>query len=166
MKEKKEQNNKLVKEITKYGIAGVFNSILGITIMYVQVELLDILFELALVINYTIGYFTNYILNRKFTFKSKGNKKDQMKAAILVYIVSFLMQFLVVMYFQKLQLEFVVSISNHIYNLTPTFIVDIIGKERYLRIIDEKMLLTCLGIVIFATFNFSLSRAFTFKEKK
>lgn len=166
MKEKKEKGVQLLKELTKYGLAGILNSLLGFVILYVQIEILDVQIFIANIINYTIGYFTNFYLNRKFTFKSKGNAKNQMKVAILVYLVSFLMQFCTILYLDEEQMHHVVSISHKIYELTPSLIIDILSPERYHRIIDAKMLLMYLGIVIFATFNFSLSRAFTFKEKK
>ena len=96
MKEKKEQ--KLSSQLLKYGVAGVLNSIFGILLFNFQIKFLNINDEIANIINYTIGFFTSFYLNRKFTFKSDGSAKKEMKVSVLFYIASFAFQYALFLY--------------------------------------------------------------------
>ncbi len=167
MKEKKEQKeDTLLSQLLKYGVAGVFNTILGFVILYVQLELLEVNFYLANVINYGIGFFTNFYLNRKFTFKSDGSAKKEMKVSILVYLASYALQFALITYLKDEQSSAMIFCSELGYKLTPEFVISIVGEERIMRILDTKMIIMYWGIVVFALSNFILNRTFTFKKKK
>jgi putative flippase GtrA len=154
----------LLKELFKYGLAGIFNTLLGLVLIYVQVELLLIDLNIAMVINYTIGFFTNFYLNRKFTFKSKGPAKKEMKISVLVYVFSFLMQFAFVNILINNQRWIVEGISDLIHKLTPEFAVSILTIERFNRMTDPKLIAIAFGIVVFAVLNFSLNKMFSFNH--
>jgi len=156
----------LVKELLKYGLAGVFNTLLVLILIYVQVELLLIDLNIAMVINYTIGFFTNFYLNRKFTFKSTGSAKKEMKVSVIVYVFAFLMQFTFVNILIKHQRWIVEGISKLIFKLTPDFMLNILTIERFNRMTDPKLIAIAFGIVIFAVLNFSLNKMFSFNQKK
>lgn len=164
MKEKKEQ--KLSSQLLKYGVAGVLNSIFGILLFNFQIKFLNINDELANIINYTIGFFTSFYLNRKFTFKSDGSAKKEMKASILVYIASFAFQFALFTYLKYEQMPAMEFLSELGYYLTPQFIINIFGEKFIKYIFDPEMFLLYWGIIAFASLNFSLNRMFTFKKKK
>ena len=156
----------LVKELLKYGVAGVFNTLLGLVLIYVQVELLLIDMYIALVINYTIGFFSNFYLNRKFTFKSNGSAKKEMKVSVMVYIFSFLMQFTFVYILKEQQYWILEGLSNFAHQLVPDFMVQMLTVERFNRMTDPKLIAICFGIVIFAVLNFSLNKMFSFNQDK
>ena len=156
----------LVKELLKYGVAGVFNTLLGLVLIYIQVELLLINLNIAMVINYTIGFFTNFYINRKFTFKSTGSAKKEMKVSVLVYVFAFLMQFAFVNILIYNQRWIVEGISKLIYKLSPNFVIDILTIERFNRMTDPKLIAISFGIVIFAVLNFSLNKVFAFNQKE
>ena len=155
-----------LKELFKYGLAGVFNTLLGLVLIYIQVELLEINMYLAIVINYAIGFFTNFYLNRKFTFKSEGSTKDEMKISVLVYVFSFLMQYGFVYILERNQRWIVEGIASIIFDLTPNFVIDILTLQRFNRMTDPKLIAIAFGIVVFATLNFTLNKVFAFKPKK
>ncbi len=59
-------------------------------------------------------------------------------------------------------------LSDLIYKLTPDLIINIINineKARFLRLTDPDLILMCCGIVVFAGFNFSLNKIYTFRQK-
>ncbi|MEY3451529.1 MAG: GtrA-like protein [Bacteroidota bacterium] len=156
----------LVKELLKYGLAGVFNTLLGLVLIYIQVELLLIDMYIALVLNYAIGFFTNFYLNRKFTFKSNGSAKKEMKVSVMVYVFSFLMQFTFVYILKEKQYWILEGLSNLTYQLTPDFVIQFISEVRFKRMTDPKLIAICFGIVVFAVLNFSLNKMFSFNQKR
>ena len=156
----------LVKELLKYGLAGVFNTLLGLVLIYIQVELLLIDMYIALVLNYAIGFFTNFYLNRKFTFKSNGSAKKEMKVSVMVYVFSFLMQFTFVYILKEKQYWILEGLSNLAYQLTPDFVIQLISEVRFKRMTDPKLIAICFGIVVFAVLNFSLNKMFSFNQKR
>jgi putative flippase GtrA len=119
-----------------------------------------------MVINYTIGFFTNFYLNRKFTFKSTGSAKKEMKVSVLVYVFAFLMQFAFVNILIYNQRWIVEGISKLIYKLSPNVVIDILTIERFNRMTDPKLIAISFGIVIFAVLNFSLNKVFAFNQKE
>ena len=151
---KQGRKKKLAKELFKYGLAGVFNTMLGFMILYLQLEILHVNKYLANIINYSIGFFTNFYINRYWTFKSKGNAKNEIKSSILVYIFSFSAQFVFVYFISKTNMWAMNALSDLTYTLTPDFLINFIDRARFLRLTDPDLILMCCGIVIFAGFNF------------
>ena len=73
------KNNKLIKQILRFGIVGVIATLVDYIVLIICKELLGIQVLVSTAIAFTISVIFNYILSIKWVFdvdKSKSNKKN------------------------------------------------------------------------------------------
>lgn len=87
--------NKLVKffvQGVKFGLVGILNTLITMVVFYLLNTLLGVWYIIANPIAYTVGFTNSYIMNRIWTFKSKGSVKEQSIPFLLVFGTCFLLQ--------------------------------------------------------------------------
>lgn len=146
----------------RYGIAGVFNTFIGLVIVYVLKDHVGI--RLANLFNFGIGMVINFFTTKKFTFKSQGNTKQQGSYFFVIFLLCFCLSFggINLLLWEKSIINAISSFSRSIF---PEFLIDIITSKRFLGITSPEMIATYCGIVVFAAFNFSLNKFITFKKQ-
>lgn len=148
-------------QIMRYGIAGIFNTFIGLVIVYVLKDHVGI--RLANLFNFGIGMVINFFTTKKFTFKSNGDTKQQGSYFFVIFLLCFCLSFggINLLLWEQTTIT---SVSNFSRSIFPEFLIDLITSRRFLSITSPEMIATYFGIVIFATFNFSLNKFITFKK--
>ncbi|QCT99180.1 GtrA family protein [Campylobacter hyointestinalis subsp. hyointestinalis] len=84
------------KEITKFAIVGIINTIIGLTIIYVLIYLRFNDYT-ANLFGYVIGIFFSYILNKFYVFNNLRNNINfkEIIIFIIIFIFSYLMNIVI-----------------------------------------------------------------------
>jgi putative flippase GtrA len=75
--------------IFKYISIGLLNSILGLSVIIICVNILNINYNISYFIGYIIGLINSFILNKKYTFKSSAPWKEEIIQFINVFLISY-----------------------------------------------------------------------------
>lgn len=78
----------------KYGIIGVFNTLVGFGIIFF-LFFLGVYPELSNFIGYVIGFFVSYFLNKKYNFKSENSHKKDLPKFLLSMSLAYILNLLV-----------------------------------------------------------------------
>ncbi|CUU68061.1 GtrA family protein [Campylobacter hyointestinalis subsp. hyointestinalis] len=118
------------KEITKFAIVGIINTIIGLTIIYVLIYLRFNDYT-ANLFGYVIGIFFSYILNKFYVFNNLRNNINfkEIIIFIIIFIFSYLMNIVILnislnyftSYVAQFFAIFVYTIFNFILNKFITF---------------------------------------------
>lgn len=76
---------KSIEELIKYGVYGVFTTGINL-ILFVVFKEIGMYYLVANTVSYIIAVVINYVLNRKFVFKTAGNTKQQAKEEFLKFV--------------------------------------------------------------------------------
>jgi len=80
----------------KYGIIGVFNTLVGYGLTF-YLFYIDVFPELANLLGYVVGFFVSYYLNKKFNFKSKNSHRDDLPKFIISMSIAYIVNLIVFM---------------------------------------------------------------------
>ncbi|WP_350310517.1 GtrA family protein [Campylobacter hyointestinalis] len=118
------------KEITKFAIVGIINTIIGLTIIYILIYLRFNDYT-ANLFGYVIGIFFSYILNKFYVFNNLRNNINFKEIIIflIIFIFSYLMNIVILnislnyftSYVAQFFAIFVYTIFNFILNKFITF---------------------------------------------
>jgi putative flippase GtrA len=151
-----------IKQLIRYIIAGVFNTCIGLTLVYLLKDHIGI--EWANIVSSAIGLFTNFITTKLFTFKTKGgNTAKQGSSFFIVYATGFTLMFSTLK-FLLWQKTIINNLSTFAHNISPQFIEELITTKRFMSITSPEMIATYFGVVVFSSINFSLNKFITFKK--
>lgn len=84
---------KLIGEMFRFGIVGVFNTLLGLALTFTFYNALHWNYWVASGVSYTIGSVISYFLNKKLTFKVGGDDKKYVIRFALNIIVCYLLAY-------------------------------------------------------------------------
>lgn len=84
-----------MKQFFRFLTVGVFNTVLGYCVIFACMYLAKMPPESSNVAGYAVGLFASYILNRKYTFNSKQNRKSEIIRFLVVFVVAYALNFLV-----------------------------------------------------------------------
>jgi putative flippase GtrA len=76
-------------QFLKFGIVGLFNTLLGYAVIFSCMYLLKLSPILSNVLGYMVGLVVSYVLNRQFTFENKSKSKLQILRFLIVFAVSY-----------------------------------------------------------------------------
>lgn len=93
------------KKMLKYLSIGIVGTIIDFCVLFLFTDILNIFYLFSVVISYTIGVSTNFLLNKKYTFKSKTNFVKTIKTFSSYYLVS-LSSLLIILVFMSFFVEF------------------------------------------------------------
>lgn len=130
----KEKYIGLIRQMIKYGLVGVINTLITAVIIFVMMNGFGISLKISNAVGYIAGFINSFILNKLWTFKQ--NELSAYRQFIRFGAV------FAVCYF--IQLGFVV------------LMVDEIGIEKNIA--------TLIGMVIYTLIGFILNKIFTFKK--
>jgi putative flippase GtrA len=72
----------------RYGIVGAIATAVDWGSFYISAYLLNLYYQISLVISFVLGTLSNYILNRTITFKSKTKNKAQIAVHFGISLIS------------------------------------------------------------------------------
>ena len=91
-------NNKqkeFLYQAIKFGIVGVFNTLLTLLIIWICLRLFHWSDNVSNVVGYAFGVINSFIWNKKWTFSYKGKLSTSFIKFVIVFLVSYLIQFCV-----------------------------------------------------------------------
>lgn len=129
-----EANNKqkeFIYQAMKFGIVGIINTLLTLFIIWICLRLFHWSDTVSNVLGYIFGVINSFIWNRKWTFSYKGRLSTSFIKFIVVFLVSFIVQFGVLQlllkylhtdnYYCHLLAMVVYSVINFVLNKIFTF---------------------------------------------
>jgi putative flippase GtrA len=84
-----------LREAIRYGLVGVLNTLVGFAAFSFCLYVLRLDPGLSDVLSYIVGLANSFFWNRRWTFNSRGRATRQLLPFIVVFAVSFLVQYLV-----------------------------------------------------------------------
>ena len=106
------------RQLFKYSIVGIFNTAIGLSVIYFVFNVLNLNYVLANIIGYACGLVNSFIWNKKWTFKSSQHYSKEIIPFLVVFGISYTANLLTVILF----VEFI--------NIHPN-IAQIIGIAAY-----------------------------------
>jgi len=80
----------IFRQLFKYSIVGVFNTALGLGIMYILYNLFECNYVIANIIGYACGLVNSFIWNKKWTFKSSMHYSKEIIPFLVVFAISYI----------------------------------------------------------------------------
>ena len=74
---------------------GVFNTMLGYSVIFACMYLAKMSPESSNVAGYAVGLVASYVLNRRYTFNSKQNERNEIIRFLAVFVVAYALNFVV-----------------------------------------------------------------------
>ena len=94
-------------QIGRYLLAGGANTIIGFSLILFFLEYVKLSAHYSNGLSYSITFITSYLLHRRFTFRSNGEKRDEIPRFILIYIGAYIANYVAL----SLSLEILSQIS-------------------------------------------------------
>lgn len=131
----------LFEEVLHFGVIGVFNTLLGWCLTFGFYNLCHMNYWVSSITSYTIGSFVSYFLNKKFTFKVKGDTKKSAFRFVINIVICYALA----------------------YGIAKPLAMAALGA--YSKTVQENVALL-VGNILFVFFNFFGQKLFVFKKKK
>jgi len=109
------------KKIARFLLVGLFNAILGYSLIIVLYTLLNLNLYLSNFIGYLFGLIISFILNRNFVFKAKGEILAPFIKFVFSFFISYFLNIFVIYIsteFIKLNYYFSLLIASLIYSIS------------------------------------------------
>jgi len=74
---------------SRFAIVGVLNGIIGLGTIYAAYNIFHINYKLSNILGYTLGLINSFILNKKWTFKSKRDPRLEILLFLVMFGVSY-----------------------------------------------------------------------------
>ena len=138
-------DRKTALQIIKYGLVGVFNTLLTLATIYICKSLIGISPMVSNVIGYIVGLINSFIWNKNWVFRSdKGYTREAVKFAV-GFGGSFALQFVIVY-----SLSYHSALGSMLWHIGP------IAVSGY-------GVATIIGMVFYTVANFLYNRFVTFR---
>lgn len=134
----------MLLQLIRFGIVGVINTLLTLTVIFVCKSLLGVNIYVANALGYGVGLLNSFVWNKRWVFKSDGRYRREAVKFLVGFAVCYLAQFAVV---------YVLSSSNFV-----TVEVSVLGF-----VISGYGIATLIGNVMYTLCNFIYNRLVTFR---
>ena len=132
-----------IRQIFKFGLVGILNTVVGTTIMFLAYNVLNLGYWLSSALNYIVGSVLSYFLNKYFTFGSRRRSNMEVIRFLINILLCYLLAY-------GLALPFVRSFI---------FAIGICLEKQLL----EQISMIC-GMCFFIFLNFFGQKLFVFKK--
>ena len=82
------------RQFFKYGIVGVVNTLITLAAIFILMEFIGVHYVAANAVGYILGFINSFIMNKIWTFESKGNTSKEILSFVLIFLVSYAFQLL------------------------------------------------------------------------
>jgi putative flippase GtrA len=152
-------DKKFFIEAFKYGIVGIFNTLVTAVVIWLMMHALFHTYEgnnvpvhiisISNIAGYIAGLINSFIWNRKWTFKSETSWKKDFIRFIIAFLICYIPQLLIVnlLNYYMLIPEITFTLFRHTYTITSAY--------------------TCqlAGIAFYTIMNFLCNKYYTFKKR-
>lgn len=84
-----------MKQFFRFLTVGVINTVLGYCVIFACMYLAKMSPEVSNVAGYAVGLIASYVLNRKYTFNSKQNRRNEIIRFLAVFVVAYASNYVV-----------------------------------------------------------------------
>ena len=84
--------NESILQLVKFGIVGVFNTLITAIVIWVMLKKLGASDYVSNIVGYMLGLINSFIWNRKWTFESKTNIASTFFKFIITFAICYLLQ--------------------------------------------------------------------------
>ena len=84
--------SKIFRQFIKFGLVGILNTLITLTIIFLFMKVLKASYILSNVVGYILGFINSFILNKIWTFKSKGHVGKESFYFIVIFLVCYSIQ--------------------------------------------------------------------------
>lgn len=147
------------EKLIKFALVGVLNTIVGVAINLVALNVLHLPFIWAGVLNYLPTSVMSFFLNKHFTFKSKGDVKKEAVRFGLNVALCFTLAYGIA---EPLTHSVLQNASEEFFEFVRSATGGILTQKD--SIVDN--VATLVGMGFFVLFNYTGQRFFTFKDEQ
>lgn len=108
---KKYKNKKMFAEIIKFGIVGVLNTLIDLTVFIILNKYWGVYSVIAQVVSYSFGFVNSFILNKNWTFNNNSTtNRSELFRFLLINLLSLGITTITIFIFvEKLNLDAILS---------------------------------------------------------
>jgi putative flippase GtrA len=141
----------MIKQAVKYGIVGGGNTLISLAIIWFMTKRLGCTEAFSNIVGYLIGLINSFLLNRWWTFRSKGNMLGSALKFFFVFAACFSLQFGILL-----------LLNRHCPYNPPLYSY----FEPVLKIfkIDTLFYIQMISMVIYTITNFLINKYYTFNK--
>ncbi|VWX60473.1 GtrA family protein [Burkholderiales bacterium 8X] len=77
-------------QLLRYGLVGVLNTGLGYAVIFLSMGVLDWRPVPSNIAGYAVGLIVSFLLNKNFTFRSRGPARGELKRFLLIFGLAYL----------------------------------------------------------------------------
>ena len=144
--------------VIKYGIVGVFNTLLTAVTIWVMMywvfqagkeeNVSPVVITISNITGFIAGLINSFFWNRKWTFQSKNRWEKEFIKFITAFLICYIPQLFLVNFLNTALSgpDFLFTIGNYTFNISIAYICQLIG------------------IVFYTSINFLLNKYYTFKQ--
>ena len=82
-----------IRQIFKFGLVGILNTVVGTTIMFLAYNVLNLGYWLSSALNYIVGSVLSYFLNKYFTFGSRRRSNMEVIRFLINILLCYLLAY-------------------------------------------------------------------------
>ena len=132
-----------IRQIFKFGLVGILNTVVGTTIMFLAYNVLNLGYWLSSALNYIVASVLSYFLNKYFTFGSRRRSNMELIRFLINILLCYLLAYGLALPFVR---NFILTIG--------------ISLEKQIL---EQISMIC-GMCFFIILNFFGQKLFVFKK--
>lgn len=110
-----------IKQFLRFATVGMINTIITISIIFILSNIFNIYYIISNVVGYVAGLINSFIMNKFWTFQSKGNFLKESYWFFVVFLISYILQLMVLYYFHEI-VKFNENLSQILSNIFYTLV--------------------------------------------
>jgi len=83
------RSKRFFRQLFKYSIVGIFNTAIGLTVIYFFFNVLSFNYIIANIIGYACGLVNSFVWNKNWTFKSSQHYSKEIVPFLIVFGISY-----------------------------------------------------------------------------
>ena len=145
------KNMEIIRQAVRYSVVGVVNTLLTLVIIWIMTKSIGCSEAFSNFVGYIIGLISSFLLNRKWTFGSKGNIFSGAVKFLVVFAICYL-----------LQLGVLLFLNHNCPDNPPLF--SLFEPVLIHFKIDSLFYIQMLSMVVYTIANFFINKYYTFKK--
>lgn len=85
----------------KYSAVGIINTIIGLSVIFICMEILHWHYTVSNIAGYACGLASSFLLNKHWTFLSKGHHGRELGKFLLIFFIAYGIQFVSLILFKE-----------------------------------------------------------------
>jgi len=108
------KKSEFLKQLIKFGLVGIVNTLLTLTVFFILTKIFGMAPDLANPIGFVFGFTNSFVMNKIWTFKSKGDVRREGFWFIIVALAAYGIQFVI---FKAIDVLFSLPLFNFLFTI-------------------------------------------------